>query len=526
MVALMLAIIAQPVFAQQETHSIPDDFPYPVHVAPGSNCNFKPRELQLIQDTLIELPEAYQSIPVKFRFEKKCELNTRSQSSKHIRVAYSTPQRIVLLDRAFEIIKDGQLLNLNSRFSKMIIAHELSHILDWIHGYSKSKSFRKINRWARNWTGRLRPASKNVEGFYRSQGKQNPKENFATAAEGYFFDPEFICEQPATYAWFSTHIGPSLVERIACPELNSPIDPEKIRAVGYLWISATDDKIESRFGHAMLHFHDSDKDPFNDILIQAAANLPGQPIYSGYENQQQLAEMQKDLIQISRLGFLFKGATAGLDLVVQPLKYKAKWLETVVIQGRDMREKILNLDREQLRAMIYMVNRDIHNRLGPYRFFKKNCATYVGETLNKAFATELIHPNKFGVYTPNRVYSDLSSEFSKELPVLEGDRTRLARLLPKRQQLLTQLMEDDRFASISLKTLWEPAEKSETAAQAAETLSALIEHCKFLADKGQLTQEVRKSILTIIYTFTLEQNLKLKADALNYYKAAARIPIQ
>ncbi|OFZ19957.1 MAG: hypothetical protein A2X94_03925 [Bdellovibrionales bacterium GWB1_55_8] len=407
-----------------------------------------------------------------------------------------------------------------SALSKDRVIHELTHALDERQGLSSHKSFRQINGWKRSKLLKLKADEEKSEGFYRASGSENPGEDLATSAEGYFLDPEFICRQPAMYAWFSVHVGPSLQSPSDCEELRHPLDPQAIKAVGYVLISATSSNVESRFGHAMLHFHDSDGDPLNDVIIQAAGNYPGQPVFSGFETEEEAAEKNKSVIEVSRMDVLMKGATGALDFVVQSIRYKTKWLETVVLDGRDIQEKILELSPEQLRLLIMMVNRDMQREGVHYRFFKNNCATYVAETMNKVFAAELARPAWSGVYTPVGVYKDLETVTARDLPIVEGDQSRLKRLLPKRVSLIRKLKKDPAFKGIRF--LEKVKKAGSTVHKALTALDSLLERCQTLSRSRQLKASQKKAVQSLMYTYSFEPNLALKGHAMELYKQVAR----
>lgn len=504
--------------------------PYPfLHEKENPSCFFSARELRLFQETFDYLPEAYQTLSERFVIRKKCELSdlAKLKPGTRIQVAMTKPGVIVIKDRAFFVIKnDGKRYLLSETLSKQIIAHELTHVLDRTRKLSKTRSFRQVNAWSRNVFFLMKKTPKKAEGFYRDQGAQGPKEDLATASEGYFFDPKFICEHPAMYMWFSVHVGPTLTDSVQCEGLAEPIHPEKVRAVGYMLVSATDTGVESRFGHAILHFHDDDGNPFNDILIQGAGNYPGAPVVTGQETPEEQETKRQTLMKIGRMDFLLKGATGHLDFVSQPMRYKQKWFETVVIQGRDIREKLLKLSPDQLRAIALIINHDVKRALGNYEFLDNNCATYAGETLNKVFASQVTSTNWLGAYTPKRVYKDITPVTALELPVTEGDLTRLKTLLPKRLRMRDELRTYSEFQSVEWDFIGKLDDDAKSAFVAREQLDLLTELAIELSGQGQLTEAQKKLLKTFLYSFNVEKNLMLKAHTVELYKTISRLPVK
>ncbi len=494
-----------------------EGIPYSIRFSKKSKCNFTEREIRLLQETSQALPETYLSIKDNFYIEKSCQLSTKTDSSPNSKVHLASSQsgRITLTDRVFSSIQDGKTLQLNETFSKKIIAHELTHQLDRKMGYSRSEDFRQINAWERSF-GFLKADPSKAEGFQREQGTDNPKEDLATQAEGFFFDADYLCKHPQSYVWFYYWIGPPKVVANECPEeMNTPIDPNKVTDVGYMLISPSEEMAESNFGHALIRFHMDPKNPFDDYVIEAAGNVSGMPALSGFETPAELVKKQEiaQKMQISRMNFLWQGATGQLELKVHPLRYKIKWLETLIMQGRDISERILALTRLQTRVMVYMINRDVKNYKDNYNILTKNCASYVARMINKAFGDSIAQENVYGIFTPMNIYESVSPVVLKDMPVAEGNKSRLARMLPARAKTLSQLKGMKGFRSLDFASLEDTAKAPRRTVAA---LNKLLEISK--ANVAQLSEEMKKSIQSLVYSYTVEQSLYLQQESIKVYK--------
>ncbi len=488
--------------------------PYPIRFSKKQKCNFSEREIQVIRETAELLPETYLSVKDDFYIEKSCTLNlkvnTLNENSARTHLASSQSGKITLTDRVFSYVKDGQLLQLNDTFSKKIIAHELTHQLDRKMGYSRSDDFRKINMWERHF-GFMQFDKTKAEGFQREQGMDNPKEDLATQAEGFFFEADYLCKHPQSYVWFYYWIGPPKVKAAECPEeMNQPIDPRKVTDVGYMFISATDEMAESNFGHSLIRFHMDPKNPFEDYVIEAAGNNTGMPALNGFETPEELVKKQElaKKNQISRTNFLWQGASGKLQLIVNPIKFKIKWLETIIIQGRDISERIIGLTRLQRTVMIYMINRDVKNLKENYNILTKNCATYLATTINKALGTTVTEKNAFGIHTPSNIYETLAPIILKDMPVAEGDKTRLARLMPKRKRTLAQLKGQTAFRSVNFAALEDSAKSPERTIKALEQILKVAED-----NHAQFSDKLKKELQSLVYTYTMDRSLMIQEAA-------------
>lgn len=499
-----------------------EGIPYPLKFLKKSACNFSEREVSLLIKTFQALPPIYASLGSQFHFEKECVINLRTEkntienlSSLRIEAATSVHKAIVLSDRAFSYAKDGQLYQVSESLSQKLITHELTHELDKKFNYSGSEEFRDINGWSRNF-GFMSYNKEKAEGFQREQGSDNPKEDLATQAEGFFFETDYICKHPQAYVWFYYWIGPSAVPTIAsCPaEMNTPIDPAKVKDVGYIFISASDEYAESLFGHSLVRLHMDHADPLNDFAIEAAGNFANMPSLNGFETPDELIEKQEQAkkMKVSRLGFILKGASGFLELKVQRLNYKTKWIETLFLHGRDMEERILALTQLQRRVLVYLINKDIKNLNGNYNILTKNCASYLAQIINKAIGDDVAQKNAVGAYTPRNVYESFLPVVDKDLEMLEGDRTRLARISVRRQQTIRTLRENKLFSSVNLDVLEDPMDNiSKTILQ----LDALVLAVRQGA--SQISQELKDDITSLAYSYTLERSLFLQKEATKRY---------
>ncbi len=501
-----------------------EEIPYPIRFAKKQNCNFTEREINLIREVSQMLPETYLTVKDDFFIEKNCihdlKVNSLNENSARTHLASSQSGKITLTDRIFSYVKDGKLLQLNDIFSKKIIVHELTHQLDRKMGYSRSDDFRKINAWERSF-GFLGTNKSKAEGFHREQGTDNPKEDLATQAEGFFFDADYLCKHPQSYVWFYYWIGPPKITASECPEeMNRPIDPRKVTDVGYIFISPTDEAAESNFGHSLLRLHMDPQNPFEDIIIEAAGNNAGMPALSGFETPEELAKKQElaRKNQISRTDFMWQGATGQLEFKVHPLKFKLKWLETITLQGRDIHERIVGLTRLQRRVMIYMLNRDIKNLDENYNILTKNCATYIAQMINKALGDDVAQKNLFGIYTPKNIYETIAPIILKDMPVAEGDKTRLARLLPARERTLNQLKNNEVFKSVDFESLHETTENPEKTVKALEQMVkiAQLKHPKF-------SEKLKKELQSLVYSYTMDRSLYTQEATVRIYKELFKI---
>lgn len=492
------------------------EIPYAFKYSEKSDCQFTKREVSIIAKAFTLLPESYHTIHREFYFEKEC-VSEAEQTKESVVLGTTSPGKIVFTNTAFEFIKKGAYYQVSEQTSLKTVVHELTHMLDRERKLSKTKSFRSINRWSRNIGFMLRSNQGTAEGFYRDQGAVNPKEDLSTAAEGFFFDPEFLCEHPAMYSWFLNHVGPSRVEPASCKAVSEPINPDRVAAVGFVLVSASDDHFESRFGHSALRFHGKDGNPFNDIILQAAGSVTGSIPFTGFETPWELAEKQQQQIEVGRAEIFLKGAGGMLDMQLVPTKYKLKWLETVIVEGRDISERLLDLTPLQIRILTYIINRDLVNLDTNYRFLKNNCATYLGQTLNKALGSIMIDENAFGVISPRNTYSQLESISSRTLPKVEGDQSRLERLTPKRNEILSYLQKMDIFSTVNFKYLKKVDSKNPKLAQ--QELKKIVEITK--TELQRLTPEEIAMIQKLIYIYGLEKSLFMKAVSLELYKELA-----
>ncbi|MEK6772677.1 MAG: DUF4105 domain-containing protein [Bdellovibrionota bacterium] len=388
-----------------------DGIPYSIRYLKKGQCNFTEREIRLIRETLQILPELYSKIKTNFHFEKKCDLDLKTDSlseknlsTSRVHLASSSSGKIAFSDRTFSYVSKGQAFQLNEEFSKRIITHELTHQLDRQFAYSKNDQFLQINSWQRSF-GFMNSDKKTAEGFQREQGTDSPTEDLATQAEGFFFDPDYLCKHPQSYVWFYYWIGQPKVIASECPaEMNTPIDSAKVTAVGYMLISATSENAESNFGHSVIHFHMDPKNPFEDFVIQAAGNVSGMPVLTGFEKPEELLkkQLESEKLKVSRLEFLFQGASGQLDLKVQQMKYKLKWLEVVILEGRDISERILALTKLQTRVLVYMINKDLAASRDNYNVLTKNCSSYIARVINQAIGDDVASTNFFGVHSPTQ----------------------------------------------------------------------------------------------------------------------------
>ncbi len=347
---------------------------YPIKYKKNGNCNFTEREIKVIRETFQILPEVYASLGNQFFFEKECVLNSKDKNQSlnldQVHAVASSSSflgKIILKDLVFSTIQNAALTQIRESFSKKVITHELTHQLDDKYGYSNSDNFRSINSWKSNF-GFMTYDKEKAAGFQREQGMKNPQEDFATQAEGFFFEADYICKNPQAYVWFYYWIGPSKVPAVtSCPsEMNTPIDPAKLKDIGYIFISSTDEFAESMFGHSLIRFHMNQADPFEDFAIEAAGGINDMPSLNGYETPEELAEKQaqSETMKVSRLGFLLKGVSGQLDFKVQLIRYKLKWIETSILHGRDISERILALTKLQKRVLVYMINKDLKKYSG------------------------------------------------------------------------------------------------------------------------------------------------------------------
>ncbi|MEK6577927.1 MAG: DUF4105 domain-containing protein [Bdellovibrionota bacterium] len=502
--------------------------PYPIRFHKKNNCNFSEREIRLIRETFDALPPVYSSINNDFFFDKECDIDPSTDSKDegdlgrnrvHLASSYSGysgfSNKIVFSDRTFSLVRDGKIYQLNEVFSKKIIAHELTHQLDDTLGFSKSDSFREINSWSRT-LGILTSDTNSAEGFYREQGQDSAKEDLSTQAEGFFFDSDFICKHPKSYVWFYYWVGPSRVQPADCPEeMNSPIDPRKVKSVGFMLISATTESAESRFGHAALHFHSNPAHPFEDVVIEAGGTIAGAPTLTGFETQSELEQKQEYAknFRVSNLEFYFKGATGQLELKVSPIKYQLKWLETISVEGRDISERILALTRLQIRVLAYIINKDTRRLNQNYNILSKNCSSYLARTINQAIGDDVAETTMIGMFTPKSVYQSLSSVLDRDLPVSEGNKTRLERLLPGRKNAIDALKKNSPFESLDFNALQNPS------AQVEKTLNALNQILIIAkANAGKIGLEEQKLLRGLLYTFTVEESLRVQNVAVSVYK--------
>lgn len=501
-----------------------EGIPYQIRFFKKGTCNFTEREIALIRETSKLLPETYLSVKDNFVIEKKCELNpkfdTQKEKSGKISLATSQAGKVTLKDRTFSFVEGGKLVQLNDEFSKKIIVHELTHQLDRKIGYSRSDEFRQINNWERNF-GFLGFDKSKAEGFQRNQGTDSPTEDLATQAEGFFFDADYLCKHPHSYVWFYYWVGPPQVVANECPaEMNTPIDPAKVTDVGYVFVSPSSDMAESNFGHALIRFHMDPKNPFEDFIIEAAGNSAGMPALTGFETPQELMQKQElaQKNQISRWNFLWQGATGQLELKVLPMKFKLKWLETIIIQGRDISERILALTRLQTRVLVYMINRDSKKYNDNYNILTKNCASYVARVINKAIGDTVAEENSIGIYTPNNIYEGFAPLVLLDLPKAEGDKTRLDRLMPVRERTLKAIRSQSIYRGLDFSSL-EDAKKDPKKTAAA--LHKLVEISK--ANVAKLSPEMKKNIQSFLYTYTVERSLFLQQEAVALYKEAYKL---
>ncbi len=497
--------------------------PYSIKSIKKESCDFTDREIELLIETFQALPEIYASMGNQFHFEKKCLIDPKIENDTFenlddpsFEVAQDVFKAIVLTDRVFSYMQDGKLKQMKENFSKKMITHELTHQLDKKYNYSGSDQFRNINGWKRKF-GFISYEKETAEGFHREQGSDNPKEDLATQAEGFFFKADYICKHPQSYVWFYYWIGQPAVPTVAsCPsEMNTPIDPAKVKDVGYIFISSTDEYAESIFGHSLIRLHMDQPDPFEDFAIEAAGNISNMPALTGFETPEEMEQKQTqaEQMKVSRLGFVLKGASGLLELKVQRLSYRMKWNETTVLHGRDISERILALTQLQKRVLVYMLNKDINNTSnGNYNILTKNCASYIAQVINKAIGDDVAEKNKLGVYTPRNVYKSFSPIVGQDLPVMEGAKSRLARLLPRRKKIIQILRNQPLFSSVNFDALEDPTENIK---ETVTTLENIVSITK--SNRTQISNELKSDLKTFIYTYGAEGNLYLRRNATDLY---------
>lgn len=136
-------------------------------------------------------------------------------------------------------------------------------------------------------------------------------------------------------------------------------DPAQLH-LELLIAEATDARAASRWGHALLRFVDGDGDPFDDLVLAFGAEL--------------------DRPRVS----LWRGVVGGYEAV--PMVRRLGWiyLDYVQEQGRALDRVPLPSDPALVASLLASLGARAASGLGPYTFFKANCAGLLVDLLEEA----------------------------------------------------------------------------------------------------------------------------------------------
>lgn len=126
-------------------------------------------------------------------------------------------------------------------------------------------------------------------------------------------------------------------------------DPAELH-LELLIAEASEAQVASRWGHALLRFVDEDGDPFNDLVLAFGAEL--------------------DRPRVS----LWRGVVGGYTAVTLVRRMGWIYLDYVQEQGRSLDRVPLPSDPEHVAALLAALGERDREGLGPYTFFKANCA--------------------------------------------------------------------------------------------------------------------------------------------------------
>lgn len=126
----------------------------------------------------------------------------------------------------------------------------------------------------------------------------------------------------------------------------------KVIGIEYIYAAGTEQKLESRWGHALLRFVDSDNNPFNDYVLSFAAKVKPENI----SNLKALTGEYDILPQLSSLGHF--------------------WEQYTGMEGRVLERTVIPSTESQRLSLIATLKEwtQEHSLFGKYTFLNNNCA--------------------------------------------------------------------------------------------------------------------------------------------------------
>ncbi len=139
-----------------------------------------------------------------------------------------------------------------------------------------------------------------------------------------------------------------------------PIKSEDIVGVEILIVDASDNSLESNFGHSLIRFITKSPDPLSDIVFSFEAEIPGAPISFGQ--------------------YLWRGVTGQFNSIIRRVSLMDVMIVYFSAGNRGFSQLPLRLSRAQIENLVSTANKVSSGELtlDKYTFFDFNCARALG----------------------------------------------------------------------------------------------------------------------------------------------------
>lgn len=168
-------------------------------------------------------------------------------------------------------------------------------------------------------------------------------------------DDSPACRQPWRHRLLNDQlrtVGLTLPTAPPCPSLARF---EDTRQIELLFVAPSGERASAGFGHLLIRLRGSDRTR-DDVTFEVSA-LTG----TGHTG----------------LAFLYRGITGGFPLVFEAQSLQSVLHENRVREQRSLQRFALNLTADQRRRVLDLLWQSERELVAPYRFFSRNCATYV-----------------------------------------------------------------------------------------------------------------------------------------------------
>lgn len=383
-----------------------------------------PEEQQLSQqlrdDVMARLPDA-----LTRRFDLPLQLRWRADLPAHIHGrarGHELGLQRALLDR---IVATDVADPVAWRAAQAALIHELAHALDRSSAgqWSAQPRFLDLAGWQskplKMGRGRNQFALRSPDAYER----HSPAEFFAVNLEHVLLDADYACRRPALQAWYVAELGLPLTSGNACaaglPFVRAgeeegagtllELDPQRVYEVDYL-LAEGNDVLMSRWGHSMLR------------LVVCAPGRPRGPACR-MDLQHHLVLSFRAFVgdvQISS----WRGLTGSYPsrLFVLPLNRVVD--EYTRVELRSLSSTPLQLDRDEVAALLRQAARLHWSYDGRYYFISNNCAVETWKLLHEGVPRFSAAP--LSSITPTGLLKKLRDAGATS-PVAAGDRAEAVR---------------------------------------------------------------------------------------------------